>query len=274
MKRKRLRPKRWTIITMMLICISVFCVSSYKIINWHLDSKSTNEQIASLEEKTDIKEVIDNEKTEIIEQKTEIPKADPYWDYIKMKLIDVDFKELKKINKNVKGWIVINGTNINYPFVQTSNNTYYLYRSFDKSRNDSGWVFLDYRNNSKELDKNTIIYAHGRVDGTMFGSLKNILKTKWTENTSNYIIKISTETENTLWQVFSVYRIPTTSDYLKIDFASDEEYQKFLDLLVNRSQFNFNTTLDPSDKIVTLSTCYNNDDKVVMHARLIKKESK
>lgn len=40
-------------------------------------------------------------------------------------------------------------------------------------------------------------------------------------NTDNFVIKISTETENSLWQIFSVYHIPTTSDYLKTDFDED-----------------------------------------------------
>ena len=56
-------------------------------------------------------------------------------------------KELKKINNDVRGWIQVNGTNINYPFVQTNNNDFYLKHSFDKSYNSSGWIFLDYRNN-------------------------------------------------------------------------------------------------------------------------------
>ena len=85
---------------------------------------------------------------------------------------------------------------------------------------------------------------------------------------------MSTETENTLWQVFSVYRIPTTSDYLQIKFYSDDEYTRFLEKLKNRSVFDFNTTLTKDDKIITLSTCYNDNDKVVMHAKLIKSEKK
>ena len=191
-----------------------------------------------------------------------------------MNLIDVDFKELKKKNKDTVGWIKVNGTNINYPFVQTKDNDYYLTRSFDKTYNDAGWVFLDYRNNIKELNKNTIIYAHSRRDRTMFGSLKNILSNGWLKNTDNYIIKLSTEYENTLWQVFSVYHIPTTNDYLRINFANDKEYLEFLNKLKNRSLYNFNTSINEGDYIITLSTCYNKTDKVVLHAKLIKKVSK
>ena len=108
----------------------------------------------------------------------------------------------------------------------------------------------------------------------MFGSLKNILSSGWTNNLNNYVIKLSTESENTLWQVFSVYRIPTTNDYLQIDFDNDEEFENFSNMLKERSNFNFNTTVSGSDKILTLSTCYNNDDKVVLHAKLIKKETR
>ena len=137
-----------------------------------------------------------------------------------MNIINVDFNSLKRTNPDVVGWLKVNGTNINYPFVQSSDNDYYLTHSFNKSYNGAGWVFLDYRNNGTN-NKNTIIYAHGRSNKTMFGTLKNVLNNGWLNNTNNYVIKISTETENSLWQIFSVYRIPTTSDYLQTNFNDE-----------------------------------------------------
>ena len=160
---------------------------------------------------------------------------------------------------------------MNYPFVQTNDNKYYLNHSFNKSKNSAGWVFMDYRNNISVLDKNTIIYAHGRLDNTMFGSLKNILTSGWLNNKNNYIVKLSTEYENNLWQVFSVYKIKTTNDYLQISFISNESFLEFTDKLIKRSDFNFNTKVNENDKILTLSTCYNEKEKVVLHAKLIKR---
>ena len=203
-----------------------------------------------------------------------IPKSNPYWNYIKMNMMDVKFNKLKEINDEVVGWIKVNGTNINYPFVKHTDNDYYLNKSFDKSYNEAGWVFMDYRNNEKEFDKNTILYAHGRYDNTMFGTLKNVLNNNWIKDSNNYIIKISTENENTLWQVFSVYHIKTTSDYLKINFNKEDEYKEFLNMLIKRSAYDFNTSIDENDKILTLSTCFNNSEKMVMHAKLIKKMTK
>ena len=105
----------------------------------------------------------------------------------------------------------------------------------------------------------------------MFGSLKNILTSGWLNNKNNYIVKLSTEYENNLWQVFSVYKIKTTNDYLQISFISNESFLEFTDKLIKRSNFNFNTKVNENDKILTLSTCYNEKEKVVLHAKLIKR---
>ena len=272
-KKRKLNIKNLIVLILLVISITFFLVSIFKIGRWLLDYHFTSKQVNELNN-VNISEQEDNENTEIITQETDIPKENPYWDYIKMKLINVDFKELKQKNNDTVAWIQVNGTNINYPVVQTKDNEYYLTHSYNKTYNQAGWVFLDYRNNIDELNNNTIIYAHGRLDNTMFGSLKNSLTSGWLNNTDNYVVKMSTETENTLWQVFSVYKIPTTNDYIQVNFNTKESYKEFTELLLNRSQFNFNTNISENDKILTLSTCYNLEDKVVLHAKLIKKEKR
>ena len=275
MKRRKLKIK-WKNIILILITITsiiTLLISIFNIIKWKIDSDKTNYEITNIQENINIEEIQDTENTEIIEPVIEVPKENPYWDYINMNMINVDFNGLKRTNPDVVGWLKVNGTNINYPFVQSSDNDYYLTHSFNKSYNGAGWVFLDYRNNGTN-NKNTIIYAHGRSNKTMFGTLKNVLNNGWLNNTNNYVIKISTETENSLWQIFSVYRIPTTSDYLQTNFNDETEYQNFLDMIKDRSSHNFDTNVSSTDNILTLSTCYNNSDKMVVHAKLIKKENK
>ena len=133
---------------------------------------------------------------------------------------------------------------------------------------------MDYRNNFTNMDKNTIIYAHGRMDYTMFGSLRKTLNSNWYNNPENYVINLSTEKYNSLWQIFSLYKIPTTSDYLQINFSSDEEYLNWLNMLKDRSIYDFKTTITSDNKIISLSTCYNDDEKLVVHAKLIKIQNK
>lgn len=269
----KLKWKNVILILIFLILFITLNISIYNIIKWKLDSNKTNEEINTIQENANIEEVQDNKGTEIIKQAKKIPKENPYWDYIKMNMIDVNFDNLKKINSDVVGWIKVNGTNINYPFVQSKDNKYYLTHSFSKSYNNAGLVFLDYRNNNIN-NRNTIIYAHGRTDKTMFGTLRKVLNNGWINNTNNYVIKISTEKENSLWQIFSIYHIPTTNDYLQTEFKDEREYQRFLNILKNRSNHNFNTSITSNDTILTLSTCYNDSEKMVVHAKLIKKQKK
>lgn len=271
MKRK-IKWKNIILFLFFLAFLGLFIYSIINIIDWADDNRKTNNQIKDITKVADINNIKDNEKTEIIEQKT-VNKEDPYYDFIKMNLIDVDLTELKKKNKDTVGWIQVKGTNINYPFVQTSNNDFYLNHSFNKKSNGAGWVFLDYRNNINELDQNNIIYAHGRLNKTMFGTLRTILNSNWMKNTNNHIIKLSTEKENTLWQVVSVYKIANTNDYIYTSF-SNEDFKEFSDKILKRSAYDFKTSINENDKILTLSTCWDDSTKVVLHAKLIKKENK
>lgn len=278
-KEKAKKKRKIINIVIGLIAIVSFItmvISIKNIIEWKIDNNKTKKQLNDIEEKIEIVEKQDDENTEIIEQVEEIPKSNPYWDYIYMPLIDVDFNELKALNSDTVGWIKVEGTIINYPFVQSKDNNYYLRRSYDKSYNTGGWIFLDYRNKINSLGKNNIIYGHDRKDDSMFGSLSNVYTKEWQNNKNNHIIKISTPIENTMWQIFSIYHLPATSDYIKTDFKSDEDFQNFINMISNRTMFNFGTKATVNDKILTLSTCYGSagKERTVVHAKLIKRETK
>lgn len=245
-----MKLKKLLLTLLFLLSFAVMIFSLIKIVLWGIDNYRTNKEINK------IKEIVNVDEVDAISESVN-------------KFIDVDFSELKKVNSDVVGWIRVDGTNIDYPFVQYKNNSYYLNHSFDKSINDAGWVFIDYRNNIDELDTNTIIYAHGRVDGTMFGSLKNTLNSDFFKDRDENLVKISTINNSYLFEIFSVYRIPTTDDYLYNNFGSSQDYEKFLDTIKNRSIYNFSVDVLNTDKIITLSTCYNSRDKVVVHAKLV-----
>ena len=262
-KRKKLNVKNLCLLIFFLVMLIVFLFSLIKVIMWIIDNNNTNDIIKKVANTYEINEK--NYDNEVIINENE---KDIYFDYMNLKFIDVDINKLKTFNPDTIGFIKVMGTNINYPFVQTLDNDYYLNRSYDKTYNNAGLIFLDYRNNEFN-DKNTFIYGHGRINGTMFGSLKDTLKSSWQNNKDNYIIKISTEKENSIWQIFSVYKIATTSDYLQTTF-SDNEFESFISLIKGRSSYNFETNVTNEDKVLTLSTCYNDNDKMVVHAKLIK----
>lgn len=272
-KKKKLRFRKWVIVVFLIFFLGVFIFSAYKIYFWYSDNKKLENIFENVVKDSKVKEKKDTENTENINPPDN--KNNDYWDYIKMSLLEVDFNEILAKNPDTVGWIQVKGTNINYPIVQTTDNSYYLNHAFDKSINDAGWVFMDYRNDAVNFNQNTIIYAHSRLTGSMFGSLKNILASSWYSNKNNHIIRLSTPTENTMWQVFSVYTTPKESYYITPSFSTIESYQEFLNTMKSRSEVDFSAEVNPSDKILTLSTCKDNfGNRVVMHAKLIKKESR
>ena len=258
-----------------IICFVTCLYSLLNIIRWEKDNRKSQEIVNNLQNTTEvnISTISDDSNIQLINPENESEDC-LYWYYTSMDMIDVDFNDLNKKNSDTRGWIQVPGTNINYPFVQSKDNKYYLTHSFEKKYTDAGWVFLDYRNDINNLSKNNIIYGHARLDKTMFGSLRNTLKNSWFNNKDNRIIKVSSENENTLWQIFSIYHIKTESYYITVNFKNDEEFQKYINKSLKRSIYNFNTNVTVDDTILTLSTCYGDHEKLVVQAKLIKKEIK
>ena len=190
----------------------------------------------------------------------------------KEKIAEYDFDKLKEINTDIVGFIEVDNTNISYPVVKSSDNSYYLNHSYKKEKNNIGSIFLDYRNDLDNLSKNNIIYGHGRLDNTMFGSLNNLLDSSNLDSKESYYITLSTPKSIMTFKIFSVYTIPKEGYYIKTYFSSNKYFKEFLETIMKRSIYNFNTDVNTNDKILTLSTCKDNFGKrVVVHAKLLKK---
>lgn len=226
----------------LIICFIVMLFSLFNIINWFNDNKKTSESIKLVQNIT---------KVEVT------PKSN---------FLSVDFDELYKTNNEVVAWIQVPDTNVNYPVVKHKNNSYYLNHSYDRSWNYAGWIYLDYRNDIDDLVSNNIIYGHGRVDGSMFGSLRDLLNL----DGSRKVINISTPYNNYIFEIFSVYRISNTNDYLYTGFDNNEDFLKFIDSVKDRSLVKYSLDeFESSDKILTLATCYDTKEKFVVHAKLV-----
>ena len=192
-----------------------------------------------------------------------------YRRYGKLNINNIDISELKKDSKDVVAWLMVDGTNVNYPIVQTDNNDYYLNHDLMGRLKASGWTYMDYRNQNDMSDMNTIFYGHNLLNKTGFGSLSNVFTKEWFED-SNHLIVVKTEERKYFYQVFSVYTIEPELYYLQTNFYRDIDYQEFLDTLVERSIYDFEIELDTDAKIITLSTCTDDSrGRKVVHARLV-----
>lgn len=164
---------------------------------------------------------------------------------------------LRVRNPDLIGWIVVDGTNINYPIVQGSDNEYYLHRTFDGNYSNSGTLFLDFRN-SKDLseNQNSIIYGHNMNTGAMFHQLSEFFSRSFFNKYGT--VKILTYDGVYVYNVFCVMETEISFNYIQTDFASDEEYVAFINTLAKKSRRKKdNPKFTAEDRIITLSTCTN-----------------
>lgn len=255
---------------LMTLCLSGILLSLLILLNWFYD----HSKIQQIHKEIDKSIYIDKDfdQGELVNPPKN--KKSEYYYYAKIPFYNVSFSILLSKNIDTVGFIRLRNTKIHYPVVQAMNNEYYLTHAFDKTENQAGWIFMDYRNHIDSLDDNTTIYGHARMDGSMFGSLKNVLSSSWQKNRDNYVIFLSTLKEKFIFQIFSIYTIKSEGYYITPNFSNSKKKEIWLSTMKERNIAPIDTEVNINDKILTLSTCQNNQGKrIVVHAKLIKRSN-
>ncbi|MDR1412333.1 MAG: class B sortase [Actinomycetes bacterium] len=91
----------------------------------------------------------------------------------------INFKKLKKKNKQIVAWLTIPNTKIDYPITKAKNNSYYLKRNALKKKSSAGSIFLDAKANASFNGQDSPVYGHHMRDKSMFGSLGDLRRSKF-----------------------------------------------------------------------------------------------
>lgn len=191
--------------------------------------------------------------------------------------IPVDFEELWKTNTDVYAWINIPDTNIDYPILQSDDNTYYLNHTWDHKEYKAGSIFTETYNSKEFDDPNTIIYGHRMYAGDMFAQLQNFSEADFFDSHRSVIIY----TPNKILNYEIVAAFPFSDEHLlyKYDFLNQDDYERFCNDMFSivdfRASFLEGVELDfEKDKLITLSTCLkgNSNRRYLVVARLVKTE--
>lgn len=177
-------------------------------------------------------------------------------------------EDLSSINPDFRFWLTVENTNIDYPVLQGSDNYFYLNKDIYKNKLGSGSIFMDYRNNF-ETDENIIIYGHNMKNKTMFSQLEDFKNEDFFNE--NNKIRIITNDKEYVYKVFSAYYVDPSYNYIIPKFNTDEEYEKYLNEITNKSLNKSNVNVSSKDKIITLSTCSyeTGNTRTVVHGKLI-----
>lgn len=190
------------------------------------------------------------------------------------------YKELYDLNNDMAGWISIEGTQIDYPVMQTVyDEEYYLHRNFMKEEDREGLPFIDFRAEIKNRTTNLIIYGHNMKNGDMFHDLLLYEDSNFLNN--HRYIRFDTVYDEGLYEIISVFRThvsyqgeDTFKFYNFIEADSIDDFYAYLRNISSLNLYEIDTYAEQCDELITLSTCeYTEEDgRFVVVARRIKEE--
>ena len=168
----------------------------------------------------------------------------------------VDFDALLEINPDTIAWIRFDEPSIiNYPVVKSADNNEYLTKTFAENDNKLGAIFMDMRNSSDFSDRNTIIYGHHlNVSPDMFSRLHLYEDEEFCKEHPDFYIYTPDGSVRT-YTVFSAGVVNAVSDNYDIEFASDEEFEQYIQTCRDSSNYQVDVDVNAQSQIVSLSTC-------------------
>ncbi len=180
-------------------------------------------------------------------------------------LFQIDFESLKKINPDVKGWLIIPAAGVDHVVVQGTDNEYYVHRNLYEEYQYSGTIFIDHRW-SDERSKNLLVYGHNMSNDTMLGQLECYLDPGVCRDSPYFWYVTSDEVYKC--EIISVYITDIYDDYAQTDFLAETDFLDFVDQVIYKSYYDFGLTVEAEDKLFSISTCYmvGSDQRLSIHA--------
>ena len=176
----------------------------------------------------------------------------------------------KQINSDIVGWLTIPNTNIDYLFVQASDDNFYLRRDLNKRQASAGSIFMDSRNSSDFSDFNTILYGHNMKNGSMFHNLRKFADKDFFDGNRTGTIFLADRVFSLQIFAYLVTGADNAEIYQTVIITNPEK-EDFFDYIRDHARQYRDIGLTAQDRIVTLSTCaYEYDDaRMVLLAQLV-----
>ena len=175
-------------------------------------------------------------------------------------------KDLKKLNPDVKAWIQVPKTNIDYPVVQGQDDMEYINKNVYGEFELSGAIFLSCLNKDDFSDPYNLVYGHNMKNGSMFAGLKNYSDQSYAE--AHPYIYVDLADGSHCYEIFSAHEADATDITYTIGYRANDTYASFLDSLKTASLYDTGVEVTKDDSVISLSTCTKSGEKrFVVHAK-------
>lgn len=178
--------------------------------------------------------------------------------------LDVNWDALRAINSDLVGWIAIPDTVVNYPVVQTTDNSRYLTEAFDSSSGIYGAVFMDCDSKADLSDFHTVIYGHHLRNGQMFACLANYTDQSYFDEHPTVIYATPQATHRLT--VIGAYAEQANDDMRTTTFSSAQSRTAYVQEQLGKCSAKADVQPSQVTHLYSLITCsYNtNDERTVV----------
>ena len=163
-------------------------------------------------------------------------------------------KDLKKLNPDVKAWIQVPKTNIDYPVVQGQDDMEYINKNVYGEFELSGAIFLSCLNKDDFSDPYNLVYGHNMKNGGMFADVADFTNKEYFETNQKGKLYLTDATRKI--RFFACMKV-TAAD-AKIYHPDGYRKENLKDLLdyiqANAVQYRDVNVAD-ENSLIALSTC-------------------
>lgn len=198
---------------------------------------------------------------------TEEPTAEPTAEPTETEPAETDpvmlahMAALYEKNNDIAGWVKIEGTKIDYPFVYTPEDfNKYLHMNIDGKHDYAGAIMMDQRCTDDPESNNVILHGHNMKNKTMFNNLMNyVYKSYWEEHPTIYYSNLYEEREYEIIAVLEDRVYKTYEDVFKFyeftDPQTEEEFNEGIEYFKKNSLYDTGLTAEYGDRLLMLVTC-------------------
>lgn len=250
-ERRALRRRKtadWTVV--LILCAIAVCCGGYLIYHhWSVKQRELEYEKLRQEETLSAatETVIAEPETEENTEETVI-YCDPVY----------DFGQLHEQNEDIYAWIVVPGTQVDYPLLQSGTDNYYLDYNLDHSKGYPGCIYTNQCNRKDFSDYNTVLYGHNMKNGSMFGSIHSFEDETFFDG--HPYIYVYTENERLTYEIYEAAKF--TDVYIPSEYviSSKDDRDQFLadvreKVSDNKLHVREDMEIGEDNRLITLSTC-------------------
>ena len=264
-------------IVLIILCAVIFAVSGWSFVRSRIQYRESAldydeaSAIAGLDEEP-AQPPLDprppeEPETPAVEPRPEIPQVEPEPEVVSKyenirndiyarRLATTDLEALREESADVKGWILIPDTLVDYPLMQSDDNQFYLEHTWKGKPNAGGSIFIECMCRDDFTDFNTIIYGHRMGNTSMFGTLASYKKQEFFEEHPSVYICLDGCVRR--YDIFASFEPKTTACTYWVQYDKDEYKQRVIDFALEQSVIESGIVPETDDSIITLSTCTGN----------------